>query len=131
MPGDRLIDDEVDTQRWLDSDAGPMVRPFAVTGGRARSACAEFDLLSYVVTNGTAPEPRRMQPEHRAILARATAPVSLAELASHVDLPVGVVRVLLGDLIEMAAVTVQEPTSHPDMTDDNLLKAVIHALRTL
>jgi hypothetical protein len=130
MPGEPLIDEDVEAQRWLDDEAGPMVRPFALTGGRARSTGADLDLLSYVVTSGTRPDPRRTQPEHRKLLARAADPVSLAELASHVDLPVGVVRVLLGDLIEMSAVTIQEPIHH-DAPDDNVLKAVIHALRTI
>src|SRR5262249_37193764 len=33
---------------WLDQDAGPVVRPYTVTGGRARPAAGKLDLLSYV-----------------------------------------------------------------------------------
>ena len=34
---------------WLDSDAGPVVRPYAVTGGRARPVVGGFDLVAFVV----------------------------------------------------------------------------------
>ena len=47
--GDRL--------RWLDGDAGPLVRSFALTGGRARSGADAFDLLTYVVATAAATEP--------------------------------------------------------------------------
>ena len=116
---------------WLDSDAGPLVRSFALTGGRGRGATT-FDLLAYVVATDSAPSVLwQTQPEHRALLTHATTPISLAELASEVDLPLGVVRVLLGDLIELDAIAIQEPAMVSGKTDDNVLKAVIHALRTL
>jgi hypothetical protein len=116
---------------WLDQDAGPLVRSFALTGGRVRSGTT-FDLLAYVVaTSNAASVMWQTQPEHRAILAHAMVPISLVELASEVDLPLGVVRVLLGDLVELEAIAIQEPAANGSAQDDNVLKAVIHALRTL
>jgi hypothetical protein len=35
---------------WLDSDAGPVVRPYAVTGGRVHPTGAKIDLLAFVPT---------------------------------------------------------------------------------
>ena len=59
---------------WLDQEAGPLVRSYALTGGRAGPGAETFDLLTYVVTmSGAAPQlSAALQPEHHAILrARA------------------------------------------------------------
>jgi hypothetical protein len=131
MPGDHWTDDEELHETWYDDAAGPLVRSFAVTGGRARSS-ASVDLLAFVVaTEGARGVIWQTQPEHRAILAHATVPISVAELASQVDLPLGVVRVLIGDLVELDAIAIQEPVAVSGAHDDHVLKAVINALRTL
>lgn len=114
---------------WIDDAAGPLVRSFALTGGRGRPKNDAFDLLTYVVTTDEAANMRRMlHPEQRAIVDRARTPASVAEIASYVDLPVGVVRVLLSDLAERGAITTVD--SHP-VPDDDLLKAVIRGLQSL
>ena len=41
---------------------------------------------------------RNLSREHRRILSRCRQPITVVDLASDVDLPVGVVRVLLSDL---------------------------------
>jgi hypothetical protein len=131
MLGDYPPTGEADDYTWIDQEAGPLVRSFALTGGRARSGTS-FDLLAYVVATDHAPTVIwQTQPEHRKILARAAMPISLAELASEVDLPLGVVRVLLGDLVELEAIAVQQPPANAGLPNDNVLKAVISALRTL
>jgi hypothetical protein len=114
---------------WIDGAAGPLVRSFALTGGRARSLSDGIDLLTYVVATASATELRRhLHPEQQAILDHARTAVSLAEIASHVDLPIGVVRVLLGDLLDRDAITLLDTQAPPD---DDLLKAVIHGLQSL
>ncbi|NUR24881.1 MAG: DUF742 domain-containing protein [Catenulispora sp.] len=117
---------------WFDGEAGPLVRSFAITGGRAREG-AEFELLSYVVAQPV-DEQRlalHLQPEHRAILSRARDPVSVAELASHVGLSLAVVRVLLADLAEAGAISmIAAQTPAHQVPDDDILQAVIHGLRS-
>ena len=39
-----------------------------------------------------------LEPEHLRLLARCRRPVTVADLASDMDLPLGVVRVLIDDL---------------------------------
>lgn len=132
MSGDLPGRTGVNPHAWLDRDAGPVVRFFALSGGRARSDAAAFDLLTYVKTTDTADTTARyLQPEHLAILARVIEPASVAEVASYLDLPVGVVRVLLGDLLELGAIVTHEPQSVSYLPDDHVLKAVIHGLRSL
>jgi len=117
---------------WLDDDAGPLVRSYALTGGRAKPGAATFDLLSHVSAAPFAVQRStiHLQPEHRAILARARDPVSVAELASHLGYGLGVVRVLLADLLEAGAITKVDAPSDDHLPDDDTLQAVIHGLRT-
>jgi hypothetical protein len=115
---------------WMDRDAGPIVRPYAMTGGRARSDAAGFDLVSFVVATGR-PGTINLLPEHRALVAGAGEPISVAELASHVDLPLGVVRVLLGDLLTDGLISMYSSGPGSQRPDERVLKAVINGLRSL
>jgi hypothetical protein len=57
--------------------------------------------------------------------------VSVAEVAAHLDLPVGIVRVLLGDLLDKAVIRVRNPEPAADHLHDDLFEAVINGLRAL
>ncbi|NJP33045.1 DUF742 domain-containing protein [Micromonospora thermarum] len=118
---------------WLDDDAGPVVRPYTLTGGRVRSAVDGFDLVAYVVAERDADPAahRDLHPEHRKLVALAARPVPVAELAADLDLAVGVVRVLLGDLVDRGLVTVHQPPANPYLPDNDILKAVVSGLRAL
>jgi hypothetical protein len=116
---------------WLDGDAGPVVRPYAMTGGRVRPAAGGFDLVAFVVARPyDGPLPVYLQPEHRAILDLARGPLSVAEIAAHLDLALGVVRVLLGDLLAERLIAMHEPDT-AGLPDENILKAVVNGLRAL
>ena len=92
------------SSHWFDDDAGPVVRPYAMTRGRTTSTAQHrLDLIAVVVTEPAAGDPETdptLSPEHVDIvgLCRST-PQSVAELAAELDLPIGVVRVLVGDLV--------------------------------
>lgn len=116
---------------WLDADAGPVVRPYTMTGGRVRPEAGAFDLVAFVVAGAPPSATDHMQPEHRSILLRAQEPVSVAELAAHLDLALGVVRVLLGDLLAAGLIDMHEPPASPLFPHDDMLKAVVHGLRSL
>ncbi len=117
---------------WLDEEAGPVVRPYTVTGGRARPVTGSLDLLSYVEAL-YAPEADlvNLQPEHRSILSLTRTALSLAEIAAHVDLPVGVVRVLIGDLVQANLVSTFSSGTAVNPPDESTLQAVIDGLRAL
>ena len=117
---------------WLDQDAGPVVRPYAMTQGRVAPADDEFDLLAFVVASMPGQRSSaHLLPEHLAILERAARPISVAELAAAADLPAGVVRVLLDDLRARGAVMVRVPARRQQTPDLDLLKAVADGLRAL
>ncbi|SCF09077.1 DUF742 domain-containing protein [Micromonospora mirobrigensis] len=116
---------------WLDAAAGPVVRPYTLTGGRVRSAVG-FDLVALVVADpDAAPTGRPLLPEHRRLVTACRRPVPVAELAAELDLAVGVVRVLLGDLVSRGLVAVHEPPAAAHLPDNDILKAVVNGLRAL
>ena len=59
------------------------------------------------------------------------APLSVAEVAAELDLPLGVVRVLIGDLLDAELVRVSRPVPPAELPDEQVLREVIHGLRAL
>ncbi|WP_405891686.1 DUF742 domain-containing protein [Streptomyces sp. NBC_00133] len=123
--------------QWYDAEAGPLVRPYAMTGGRTKPGPGNvrFDLIALVDIAADAPgvaEESLLGPEHRALLSLCRCETqSVAELAVDADLPVGVVRVLLGDLLEAGHVTVRRPVPPAQLPDERILREVIDGLRAL
>jgi hypothetical protein len=123
--------------QWYDGEAGPLVRPYAMTGGRTRSGPAgvRFDLIALVTLDASArgiDDDPALGPEHRALIDLCrTETQSVAELGAGADLPVGVVRVLLGDLLERGCVTVSRPVPPAQLPDERILREVIEGLRAL
>ena len=118
--------------RWLDREAGPVVRPYAVTKGRTLpSGEQSFGLIDLVVATGERPPAHfRPGPEHRRILSLCRRPIPIVDLISEIDLPVGVVRVLLGDLAGEGMLRVMYTQSEPG-TEQRLLRMVLDGLESL
>jgi hypothetical protein len=118
--------------RWFDRDAGPVVRPYALTKGRTLpSGGASFGLIDVVIATGEwAPEHFRPGPEHRRILSMCRGPTPIVDLTSEIDLPLGVVRVLLGDLTSEGMVRVLSTQKQP-ANDQRLLRMVLDGLESL
>lgn len=126
--------------QWVDREAGPVVRPYAVTGGRTEPADGELlDLVAVIVAR----KMRRsavakasgaagfLSPEHRKILDLCQEPITVADIASETLLPLGVVRVLLADLTEQSRISVLPPRAADEQPSADLLKEVLHGLRAL
>ena len=58
-------------------------------------------------------------------------PASVADLASELDLPLGVVQILLADLRVRSLISVHHPTPPAQMPDPRILKEVADGLRRL
>ncbi|GAA2343285.1 DUF742 domain-containing protein [Streptomyces kunmingensis] len=122
--------------RWFDDEAGPVVRPYAMTRGRTTSAAQHrLDLIAVVVAESRDDDPvsdQTLSPEHVDIVGLCQdAPQSVAELAAELDLPVGVVRVLIGDLVDDELVHVTRPVPPAELPDESILRDVIDGLRAL
>ncbi|MCQ4206533.1 MULTISPECIES: DUF742 domain-containing protein [Streptomyces] len=121
---------------WFDDEAGPVVRPYAMTRGRTTSAGQHrLDLIAVVVAEQRAADPvadQTLSPEHVDIVDLCRdSPQSVAELAAELDLPIGVVRVLIGDLVDDELVHVTRPVPPAELPDESILRDVIDGLRAL
>jgi hypothetical protein len=118
-----------DPDERVDEAAGPLVRPYTMTRGRTWVPGGTFDLISLVIATG-APLPIGFGPEHHAIIGLCQRPISVAELGAHMKLPLGAIRVLLGDLRDRQIVRVHQPTQTA-LPDDSIFEVVINGLRAL
>lgn len=118
-------------ERWLDQDAGPVVRPYALIGGRTRPSGETFDLVSMITAVRESPaDLDGLEPEHLTLLRLCRLPTSVADLAADLDLPLGVVRVLLSDVRQRGLIAVHHPVP-TRLTDPQLLREVADGLRRL
>lgn len=116
---------------WVDQDAGPVVRPYALTGGMTRPAGQRFDLLDLVRAVGRAAgDLPQLSPEQAELLQRCQMPTPLADLAADLDLPVGVIRILVSDLRERGLITIHraQPAGFSDL---KILQEVVNGLRRI
>ncbi|MEV5893491.1 DUF742 domain-containing protein [Nonomuraea fuscirosea] len=127
------------TDGFADDDADePLVRPYTITGGRTASERGDLTLITVMsaVPEAAAEQGRgrrKLQPEHRTILTLCARPQAVAEIASALDLPVSVAKILIGDLIDSGLLWARQPAyawagTGPDMA---ILKAVRDGLREL
>jgi len=121
-----------DDVEWVDEEAGPVVRPYAMTGGRTRASCSSFDMLAMAVATGApVASGTNLGSEHRRLLNLVKRARPVVEIASDVGLPIGVIRVLLGDLLDQGLILVRSPLPDASMPPENLLKELISGLRAL
>ncbi len=112
---------------WFDEDAGPLVRPYAITGGRTHAHQPDLDMITQVVAARRHADPTTLEPECLKILSICQSPMSVAEISAHLTLPLGVVKVLLGDLIEQKLIHFRAAAT-PDF---QVLQAVLNGIRRL
>jgi len=111
--------------------AGPVVRPYALIAGRTRPSGSHIDLVASVSAVPNAPPGDfQLEPEHLRLLRFCRRSASVADLAADLDLPLGVVRILLADLREHGLITINPP-ARPGLSDVRVLKEVADALRRL
>jgi hypothetical protein len=120
--------------KWVDRNAGPVVRPYALTGGRTEPTSGTvLDLIAVIVATTwvQGSDDLSLTPEHRRILGLCRTPATVADVASATGLPVGVVRILLADLILQGRITVIAARPAGEQPSTALLKEVLHGLRAL
>src|SRR5215470_17310886 len=86
--------------------AGPVVRPYALIAGRTKPSGAIIDLVASVSAVATPADDSGLAPEHLRLLRLCRPRSTVAELAADLDLPLGVVRILIADLREHGLVSI-------------------------
>ena len=113
-----------------DEEGSFRVRPYALTGGRTRSNLdLPLETLVFVSDRGRAVI-GQIGVEQRRILNLAESPISLAEVSAHLDVVIGAVRVLVGDLVASGFLDSRSGTV-TEQPDIGLLERVLDGLKAL
>jgi hypothetical protein len=110
---------------------GPLVRPYAMTGGRTRP---RIDIAMESLITATPRGDREAAGSGRdwqRIVELCQQVQSLAEIAAHLGTPLGVARVIVGDMAEAGMLDVHEPGRLDDQLGTYLLERVLSGLRKL
>ncbi|MFI0722563.1 MULTISPECIES: DUF742 domain-containing protein [Streptomycetaceae] len=110
----------------------PLVRPYAMTGGRTRPRY-QLAIEALVSTTADPVQYAGLLPEHQRICHLTREIKSVAEISALLAIPLGVARILVADLAEAGMVAIHQPGSgeaggQPDVT---LLERVLSGLRKL
>lgn len=113
------------------TDTGTLMRPYARTRGRTRT---DYDLAieTLVSTSERGRRAGAVTSEHRSICGLCVEARSVAEIAAHLRLPLGVVRVLVGDMASLGLLLIHNSGmlvgDRPSM---EFLERVLSGLRKL
>ena len=111
----------------------PLVRPYAMTGGRTRPRY-QLALEALISTTADPAHLTGLLPEHQRICHLCREVKSVAEVSALLSMPLGVARILVADLAEAGLVAIHQPGGDenaggaPDVT---LLERVLSGLRKL
>ena len=108
-----------------------IVRPYVLTQGRTKAPDVTFALEAQVrAVIASTSMARTATPEARRIVDLCRTPLSVAEVAARLLLPLGVARVLVGDLVGANAVTV-DVGAQDAANDVALLERLLDGIRAL
>ncbi|MDF3298546.1 DUF742 domain-containing protein [Streptomyces tropicalis] len=107
------------------------VRSYVITGGRSLPAADDLALHTLVTLAPGRTAPLGAGPEVRAIWELcAGGYLSVAEVAGHLELPVGVARLLLTDLFEQGHLLRRAEPPRAQNVDRAILEKVLHGLHS-
>jgi hypothetical protein len=113
-----------------DLETESIVRPFIVTGGRTRPTDERLRVET-LVTATPAALSAPLGFERRHIVEICQRPLSIAEIANSLGVPIGVARVVIADLIAERHVTVQDHLGLNEYPSLSLLERIRDGVRAL
>jgi hypothetical protein len=114
-----------------DAEPATYIRPYAWTGGRTRSN-HQLELETLVSTSELCQTFRLERLEHQSIADLCRHPRSVAEVGAILGVPLGVTRVLLGDMADLGLITVHRTiTNNGGASHLILMERVLSGLRRL
>ncbi len=114
---------------------GRIVRPYMLTGGRTRSKGVDLPIETLARTTKEGTAHLGWLVREQAAIARLCADYqSLAEISAHLHIPLGVSRVLVGDMVHDGWLSVSTGVgglTGDDLPDLSLLERVLDGLRSV
>ncbi|MBX9390847.1 DUF742 domain-containing protein [Streptomonospora nanhaiensis] len=115
----------------LEEANDPLVRPYVIAQGRERGNAVQLDMISVVIAARADVDEMALEPEQVRILELCRRPQSVAEISAHLDIPVAVVKVLLGDLISRGYALARAPYTQQSPVSRDILQAVLDGIQRL
>ncbi|MEO6570837.1 MAG: DUF742 domain-containing protein [Ilumatobacteraceae bacterium] len=127
-----MIDNDVDVGEFdadMGDETGRLIRPYAMTGGRTNVDTA-IDLESQIQASSRASQHLGgYRWEAARVVELVQSPMALIEVAARLEIPIGVARVLVSDLIDDGAVVLHVPEKSQNFA--SLLERVLDGVRNL
>jgi uncharacterized protein DUF742 len=112
---------------------GRLIRPYTVTRGRTEPTCdIAMEAILTTTPRGKQEAPFAGMDKHRIASLCAGKALSLAEIASYTQVPLGVARVLVADMASEGLLALHDSVSPQDYGQwMDILEGVLHGLRKL
>jgi hypothetical protein len=107
------------------------VRPYAMTGGRTRTRLPLLLETLVSVPDYDIAISQRLVAESREIYSLCRGVRSVAEISADLDIPLGVVRVLLSDLADDGQIRIHPTATSAGVPEHVLLERVLRGLQTI
>lgn len=122
------MNDGPDQELELTSSLVPL---FVITNGRALPPDNAYERTTLVsAQEGATASARTLSPEARQVLELVTEGfLSVAEVAAHTHLPLGIVRILLAQMEESGLIIARKPVPRAERVDREVLNAVLDGLK--
>lgn len=120
-----------DRDWWFDEAAGPLIRPYAMTRGRTRPGAPNLNLVTQIRASRDRSDLSQLTPEHQEIVDLCERPLSVAEIAAYLNVPLVVAKILISDLLELGDVVAGAPFQTSDIVDTKFLQAVLDGIRRI
>ncbi len=120
------IDEELE---FDDDETGRLIRPYAMTGGRTGTETT-IDLEAQIQAASRGSQHLGgYRWEAAKVVEMVQSPIALIELAARLEIPIGVARVLVADLIADGAVVLHTPVTTQNF--GSRLERVLDGVRNL
>ena len=118
-----------DADADTEDETGRLIRPYAITGGRT-GAESDIGLETQIQASSRGSQHLgAYRWEAAKVVELVQAPMALIEIAARLEIPIGVARVLVADLVEDGAVVLHVPEKTQNYT--SLLERVLDGVRNL
>ncbi|MEU7184038.1 DUF742 domain-containing protein [Streptomyces celluloflavus] len=114
----------------LAQETAELVRPYVITNGRDLLDDSDFSLITLVTMHREPPRTKPLDPEKLRLLELCAGGfLSVAEIAGHMQLPVGVVKILVSDLTAEGHLSTRAPIPSAQLVDRQILEEVLNGLQ--
>lgn len=121
------LSDHVDEDE--DGEGGRLIRPYAITGGRT-GVDTDISLEAQIqASSRSATLVQAYRWEAARLIGLVQEPMALIEIAARLDIPIGVARVLVADLVDDGVVVIHVPQTTQSFS--SLLERVLDGVRNL